>query len=515
MRTVRSLLITVCGLISLALPTTASAADQLFWSDYSANAVGHVDLAGGSAATFGGVTGPYGTAIDAASGRLIVGEYNAKRISSMNFDGTGITEVLNNVDLFSSNYGLSLDPIAGRLYWASDSGLANNTIGTARTSGADARTFLGGIPQLADPVSPVVDPARNKVYWVNYGTKTIGYADLDTGGNAGTITLTGPCTATPFTSAYAVAVDPVGGRLVLGGYAAGTPTPAHAMAAVAALDGSGCTTIINEVVGTGAGAEGVAIDTDTGKVYLAVGTKILVHTLGTPGTTALPLGSVTPVYTAFPTILKSPAGIAAVTPAGTAQTGSGLTCSATWSAGTPSAALYRAPASATTYVWTRDGAEIPGATTATFVPSTTGSYVCRATASNAAGQTTVASPTVTVTAPAAPAGTAALTVSVKAATSKLRRTATVKLTIRTKNTGAIAATTVKTCVKLAKGFKVSGKAKLCATRASLAAGATATRSITLRAGRKAGSFAIGATAEAANARRVSATGTRRATVKVR
>ena len=258
----RSLLLSICALGALALPAAAPAADQLFWADYNSGTVGRADLTGANAATFGGLNGPYGLAIDAAAGRVFVGEYSGDRVSAANLDGSGLAPLYSDAAVIDASYGLSLDPVVGRLFWASDDGAANNTLGAVRTDGIGGGVFLGGVPQFNDPVSPVVDPARNKIYWLNFGNGTIGYADLDTGANAGTITLSGPCTSAPIANAYGMAVDPVAGRLVIGGYGTGSPQPARAI--VAALDGSDCATVVDQAVGTGSGVEGVAIEHDTG-----------------------------------------------------------------------------------------------------------------------------------------------------------------------------------------------------------------------------------------------------------
>jgi hypothetical protein len=519
----RTALLVLAGALCLALPAAAPAADQIFWTDYTNGTVGRADLAGGNGATFAGLGGPYGIAVDAAAGKLYVGEYDADRVSSLNLDGSGLAPVYADADVVDASWGMSFDPLSGRLFWASDSGASNDKLSSVKTDGTGGGVFLGGVPQLDDPVSPVVDPLGNRIYWVNYAgaSLNVGFADLATGANPGTITLSGDCTAQPFTAVYTVAVDPARGRLIVGGLRSGTP--ARARAVVAALDGSGCTAILDEIVGSGSGVEGVALDTDTGKVYLAAPPKILVHTLGTPGATELDVSPATPAYTSYPALLKTPAGTAAVTPSA-AQVGATLTCSAQWSIGTPSASLYRSPSSATTFAWTRDGADIAGANAATYAPGAPGAYACRATASNGAGAGSATSPSVAVTAPPAaappltpaPAGAARLTISVRASTSKLKRSGKVTLRIRTTNTGTIAATKVKVCLKAPKAFRLSGrKAKACATRSSLAAGASSTRSISVTAGRKPGTFRIGATAEAANAAKVSVSNQRRATLRVR
>jgi hypothetical protein len=60
--------------------------------------------------------------------------------------------------------------------------------------------------------------------------------------------------------------------------------------------------------------------------------------------------------------------------------------------------LYRAPQSVA-YQWTRDGAEIPGATDTSYTTFVPGDYRCRATATNAAGSTSQTSDAHTIPGP--------------------------------------------------------------------------------------------------------------------
>lgn len=507
----QGVVLALCAALCLTLPASSFAADQIFWSNYNLGSVGRADLAGGNGATVGGLTNPYGTAIDAAAGKVYVADYTVNRVASMNLDGSGISTLFDDTGYINGNWGLSFDPLAGRIFWANDLGPNNDKLGSVLAGGSGASLFLSGIAQLVDPVAPVPDPARNKIYWGNYGDGTIGFADLDSGANPGTIALSGPCTSTPVVNPVSVAVDPAGGRLVVSGFG-----PGAGRASVANLDGSGCQTVFNQVVTGNAGAEGVAIDTDTGKAYLTIGDRIYVHTPGAAGVAPLDISPATTDKATYPAILKAPAGTATLTPS-SAQVGAALTCAAQWRIGTPSASMYRSPSSATTYAWTRGGADVAAASAATYTPTGAGTYACRATASNGAGATTTTSPGVTVTAPTpvTPAGAARLTVSVKAATTNVKRSGKVKLTITTKNVGTAAATAVKTCVKPGRAFKLSGRAKACVTRASLAAGASAKRSITLRTGTKKGAFTVSASAEASNAAKVTTTGKRRVSLRVR
>ena len=73
-----------------------------------------------------------------------------------------------------------------------------------------------------------------------------------------------------------------------------------------------------------------------------------------------------------------------------------LSCSrGMWAADLPGAFLYRAPESFA-YQWRRGGSDIGGATAAEWTPTMPGSYTCRVTASNRAGNAAQTSAAVTV-----------------------------------------------------------------------------------------------------------------------
>jgi hypothetical protein len=79
--------------------------------------------------------------------------------------------------------------------------------------------------------------------------------------------------------------------------------------------------------------------------------------------------------------------------------GSELSCTqGTWGPDLPGAQLYRAPASLTTQ-WSREGTEIPGATSSELIAETAASYTCAVTATNNAGSTTQTSEAHVVSAP--------------------------------------------------------------------------------------------------------------------
>jgi hypothetical protein len=111
---------------------------------------------------------------------------------------------------------------------------------------------------------------------------------------------------------------------------------------------------------------------------------------------------------AFPAVLGVPRPLGAPAVSGSGIAGLPLSCSAgSWAPDSIEAFLFVVPQSFA-YQWSRDGADIPGATASSFTPTAAGDYRCRVTASNAAG--------------AAAQRSAALAVASKATISRLRET---------------------------------------------------------------------------------------------
>jgi hypothetical protein len=98
----------------------------------------------------------------------------------------------------------------------------------------------------------------------------------------------------------------------------------------------------------------------------------------------------------FLALLRAPLGTGAPTISGGGSVGQPLRCSrGTWAADLLGSFLYRAPQSFR-FQWTRNGAEIAGATLSAYTPTGPGSYTCRVTATNQAGSATQTSAAVTL-----------------------------------------------------------------------------------------------------------------------
>jgi hypothetical protein len=116
-------------------------------------------------------------------------------------------------------------------------------------------------------------------------------------------------------------------------------------------------------------------------------------------------GVTIPLYLA---VLRTPVGAGApkiswslMLPVGGGHTGPldpQLSCSrGTWAADLPGSFLYRAPQTQSfAYQWRLNGTDIGGASASTYLPTGPGSYSCRVTATNAAGNATQTSAEMTI-----------------------------------------------------------------------------------------------------------------------
>ena len=460
------------AITALAAPAGASAANTLLWNALSSSSIGIASNAGAFDLFSGAgdnLVSPQGTTADPMSGKVFWANYDGGgSIYAGNLDGTGTPTLITNQNV-SQATGLTFDPVGGKLYWANDDG---DSIRYVKPDGTGAGTLYaqGTTPQMNDPLSPAVDPAHNRIYWANNGSGTIGYANLDGTGSAGTIALTGDCT--PLTQTFSVAVDPAADKL----YATGQTGPGASYGAIVAnLNGSGCAALSAITFY----AYGFAADPDTDTLFLAVtdADQVTTFSLASPSAaTVLNTGTASTADANYPVVIGVPRGSATV-----AADGKALTCAASWSYGNPGMQFYRAPASATSYAWRRNGTTIAGATSATYTATGSGAYTCTTTASNFAGSGSGTSAEYII-----------LPVTAKAPAT-LRRGMAGKLTVTVKNPSALAISKVKVCVKLPRGFKLTKKTGLkvtgttaCRTIASIAAGKSSTVTLNLKAPAKKG-----------------------------
>jgi hypothetical protein len=383
------------GVATLAgVPVVSRAADRLYWANAGGD-VGKISFAnldgsgGGDLDTTGASTAccAQGAAIDAAAGRIYWGNDGAQRISFANLDGSGGGDLGTTGATVDSPYSVAIDTGAGLVWWAS---YGANKIAFARVDGSGGGDLdtTGTTPD--GPQGLAADPVTGKVYWANNAGNSIAFADLN-GGGGGMIDTTGATVNGPI----GVAVDAAAGRIYW------TNSTGNSIG-FARLDGSGGGNL-NTSGATVSFPYGAAIDAGAGRLYWPSynGNKVSFALLDGAGGADLPtIGAAVSAPNAAG-LLHPPgaAGPPAIT--GGAAPGSVLQCSqGSWAADVVGAFLYRAPRRFSIQ-WTRDGADVPGATESSLAASAFGQYRCRVTAENEAGstsQTSEALPPVAATA---------------------------------------------------------------------------------------------------------------------
>lgn len=363
------------AVVLLALPAAASAAGRVYWTDNTKQLpFAALDGSGGGLLPLSGGTLSYprGLAIDSAAGKIYwVGESG---VSVANLDGSGRANLNTTGATFNQPFGATIDPVARRIYWAN-----SGSISYANLDGSGGGTLnTGGAPVFAAE-GVAIDPVAGRIYWGAFTSDEIGYANLD-GSGGGALNTTGGVVDGP----DGVAIDPVSRRLYWSNDEGSSPI------SYANLNGSGGGGNLNVTGGNTVYPRGVAIDPEARRIYWAEEESpgsISYADLGGSGGGVLPTAGASVQYARLPVLQNPPHAIAAPSLSGTATIGGTLSCSqGSWAGDEPGSQLYRAPSSFS-YQWLRDGAEVTGASTASFVATVAGSYSCRVMAANAAGST--------------------------------------------------------------------------------------------------------------------------------
>jgi DNA-binding beta-propeller fold protein YncE len=372
----------VAGLLALASAPPALGADRLYWGNGGTDTISYANLdgsGGGGELNTSGATpgGPRGVVIDAAAGRIYWANQNTATISYANLDGSGGGDELNTSGAtITKPHGLAIDPTAGRIYWA-DSG---NTVSYANLdgSGGDDLDLTGATPDA--PYGATIDPAAGRIYWANLGNNTISYANLDGSGGGDQLDITGSNPDEP----HGLVIDHATGRIYW--------TNLISTISYANINGSGGGGELNLTGATEKGGVGLAVDPTTGRLFWgnlgSNGNPIsYVNADGTGGGGLLDTSPAIVSQARFPALLRAPSGTGAPQISGSSIAGSVLSCSpGSWAPDVLASFFYRAPQSIA-YQWSRDGADIAGATESSYTPSLSGDYRCRETATNAAGST--------------------------------------------------------------------------------------------------------------------------------
>lgn len=444
----------------------SQAAEVIYWDNYSGDTVAFagIDGNGGGPLNMAGVTldDPEGMAYDSVTNRLFVassggGPSGDGEILFVNLDGSG-AGVLNTAGAPVLNpEGIAVDPATRMIYWTNTGD--PDSIAWARLDG----TGGGPLNTSGGPVDNIyklaIDPVGGRVYWSNNppdeGPESISYANANNTGGGGVLSLAG---ATPPEDIRGLAIDPAGNRI----YWLDTTEEKVGFASL----GGGGGGDVNMTGSTFESPYGLAFDPTQGKLYWAnynSGTKEGAGAIGFATLSGAGGGiniATAPVYgPQDPVVLKSPSGTGAPAVTRSPKSRSSLSCSAgTWAADYPGSYVYQAPR-AFAYQWSRNGAPVAGATASTLAVKSPGSYACGVTATNQTGSAAQASGVVKVK-----AAKVKLTVKKKVA---VKPGGIAKFTVKGVNQGDLQSGKARACVKLPKGAKGVLKAPKCKTLGKL------------------------------------------------
>jgi DNA-binding beta-propeller fold protein YncE len=380
----------------------ASAAETLFWNNYSGNSVSfsNIDGSGGGAFNVGAapVKENEGLTIDSAGGRLIWANVegttsNKGSIAFANLDGSGGGPVNTGTATVNAPNGIAVDPANGTLYWSNYEGgpEGKGTISFAKLDGS-ASGDLNTTGAVIDEPGPIaLDTATGRIFWGNGGNNTIYFASL-AGGGGGQLDTTG---APPVKSPSGLVIDPTTGKIYWS-------SSSNSNISFASLAGGGGGTLTT----TGAAIDipyGLALDPVASKLYVGNygvskehANAFLSIALANGASTGLNIASAPVDGPQNPVVLKAPSAVSAPVVTGKPTFHSILTCSAgAWAADFAGSYVYQAPHTYA-YQWTRNGTAIAGATASTFTIQSAGSYACTVTAANQAGSAAQASSAVVV-----------------------------------------------------------------------------------------------------------------------
>lgn len=336
-----------------------------------------------------------GMALDPAAGRGYYVSPNDLKLRFAKLDGSGGGEIpMPGITLAEGPHGLAVDAAAGRAYIPDAKA---DKIYMVKLDGSGGGPINTTGVTVDSPWAVAVDPVGGRVYWGSRTAQNPGklqYARLD-GSGAGEIATTG---ATPPGAIYGIAIDAAANRVYWSSVDFAT-----ARISFANIDGGGGADL-NTAGATATSPRGLALDTVAGRIYwanLAGATSTIGYArLDNTGGANLPTLTATVGAPWGVNVFSPPVNTAAPTVTGTGT----LTCSdGTWAADTPAAFLARAPQTLA-YAWSRDGQAVTGATTKTLPVSQAGAYTCTVTATNAAGSTQQVSAPVAVTGVTPPAG---------------------------------------------------------------------------------------------------------------
>lgn len=460
--------ITAVSVMLLWTLPSAQAAETVYWSNYSGNALAFANLDGSGGGQFNtagqNVTGSEGLAIDSATGRLYwsnfsTGPGNTGGIRFASLSGGEGGQLNTGGATVNEPAGIAIDPTTGTIYWTNyDGGVENKkgTISWAKLDGSAAGDLNTAGATLEDPEAIALDLAGGRVFWSN-GNSTISFARLDNSGG-GNLDLSGASAPNNITG---LAVNPAVGQLYW--IDNNNEHVSHANL----TGGSGG----DFDYGTAPFEDpyGMAFDPTSGRIYWGnygngkVKTGVFGFLGIGGGNGGIDIATAPVDGPQNPVILKSPSGTGAPVISRSATSRTLLSCSpGSWAADYAGSFVYQAPHTYA-YQWTLNGAPIAGATATTYTAAAVGAYVCAVTGANANGSATQASAPVQVTA-------AKLALNAKTHKAGAKAGHPGSFAFNVTNKGDLTSKGATLCVKLTKAEREDLKAPKCKSLGSIAGG---------------------------------------------
>lgn len=362
------------AVLACLLLTCAARADRIYWGNFGASKISHLDFEGSGADVPippGVVDRPWGLAIDSATGKAYWANAGNDTIGYANLDGSG-SGLLNTAGASVDNpVGLAIDPAGRRLYWAS---FDANKISYASLDGSGGGDLNTAGATVEGPSGVAVAPSAGRLYWSNYTAGKISYANLNGNGGADLNTA-----GAPVDGPEGLAVDASASRVYWAN--ADSKTIAYAD-----LNGGGGAQLDLGRLLTG-DPVGIAIEPSS-RIYWANLNENRIESSSLSfagGGRVFDTAGATTDGVAFPVLLEQPRNTEPPTVTGGHKPGSTLSCSqGGWAGDRVESFLYRAPQSFS-YQWLRNGKPVPDTTAPTTVASKVGAYSCAVTGANFAG----------------------------------------------------------------------------------------------------------------------------------
>ncbi len=164
------------------------------------------------------MNGPRGLTLDPAAGRVYWANNAGNKISFANVNGSGGGDLSTTGATVSGPWGVAIDPAAGRIYWSNSTG---GKISFARLDGSGGGDLATTGATVDGPSGVAIDPGAGRIYWTSRTAKKVSFARLD-GSGGGDLDTTGATTTDPQAPALLTAPVPTGSPAITGRSQAGS-----------------------------------------------------------------------------------------------------------------------------------------------------------------------------------------------------------------------------------------------------------------------------------------------------